>query len=73
MFIYDFGVDDQFLGFFVQCFSCVFDLTMVEPLTIKYSTDLFDDLAGPFESHYSASYMCEMCLLCKCKVFGNEI
>ena len=48
MFVCDFGVEDQFLGVIVQCFSCVLEFTAGEPLSVYDFPYLCDDLAGPF-------------------------
>ena len=39
---------------------------------MSYVPDLYDDLAGPFESCSSASCMCEICVLCMCEGFRND-
>ena len=73
MFICDFGIEDQFLGVIIQRFSCVLEFTTVEPLAVNECLDLCDELAGPFESPFFASYLSEILLLCTCKGFegGN--
>ena len=71
MFIYDFGFDYQFLGVIIQSFYCVLGFTAVEPLAINEFPDLCDDLDGPFVSHFFASYVSEIHLLCTCEGFGD--
>ena len=72
MFICDFCTEDKFLGIIFQGLFCVFSLTVVEPLSVNEFPDLCDELAGPFESCYFDSYMCERNLLCTCEGFRNE-
>ena len=67
VFVYDFGVDDQFLGVITHRLSCVLKFTAVEPLAVYEFTDLCDELAGPFESRFFASYVSEIRFLCTLK------
>ena len=46
---------------------------MVELLSVNEFPYLYDELTGPFESFYFASYICEISLLCMCEIFRNEI
>ena len=73
MFICDFGVEHQFLSIIVYPLSRVFEFSTVESLAVNEFPGLCDELAGPFESRSFASYMCEIFLLCTCKVIKNEI
>ena len=57
MFVYDFGGGYQFLGVIVQRLSCVIEFTTEEPLYVDKFPDLCDELAGPFESRFLASYV----------------
>ena len=57
MFVYDFGIGDHFLGVNFQRLSCVIEFTTEEPLYVDKFPDLCDELAGPFESRFFASYV----------------
>ena len=46
--------------------------TVVEPLAVNDFPDLCDELAGSFESHFFASCVSEIRLLCTCEGFGYE-
>ena len=61
-----------FLGIFVHHFPCVFEFTLIETLTVNEFPDFYDDLAGPSESCYFDSYMCEISLLCMYKGLRNK-
>ena len=72
MFACDFGVNDQIFGVIIQRFSRMLEFTVVEPLAVDEFPYFCDELAGPFESCFSASYVSEICLLCTCEGFRNE-
>ena len=61
MFIYYFGVEDQFLVFITQCFSCMIEFTAVELLSVNEFPDLCDELAGPFESRFLPMRVKDIC------------
>ena len=48
------------------------EFTTVDPLAANKFPDLCDELAGPFEFHFFASYVSEIHLLCKYEGFENE-
>ena len=48
VFVYNFGVEDKFLGVIVQRFSCMLDFDEVETLSIYEFPYLSDELTGPF-------------------------
>ena len=72
MFVCDFGVKGQFLSVIIQRFYLFFEFTTVEPLAVYEFPDLCDELSGLFESHFFASYVSEIHLLCTYKGFINE-
>ena len=52
VFIYDFDVEDHFLGVIIQSFLCVLEFTAVDPLAVNGFPDLDGGLAGSFESRF---------------------
>ena len=72
VFIYHFGLENQFLGVIIQRFSCVLEFTAVDPLDVNEFRDLCDELAGPIESRFFAYYVSEIRLLCTCEGFRND-
>ena len=72
LFIYDLGVEDQLLGVIIQRFSCVLEFTAVETVDVNEFPDFCDELSGPFECRFFASYVSEIRLLCICEGFWNE-
>ena len=72
VFICDVNVEDQLLGIIIQCFSCMFEFTVVYPLAVNEFPYFCDELAGSFESRSFASYMCEIFVLCTYEGFRNE-
>ena len=47
-FVCDLGVNDQPLGVIVQYFYLMLEFTAMDPLSVYESTDLCDELTGPF-------------------------
>ena len=47
------------------------EFTAVGPLVVNEFSDLCDELAGPFDSRFFASYVSEIRLLCMCEGFRN--
>ena len=60
MFIYDFGVEDQFLSVIIQHSYRVFNFTAVEPLDVDNFPDLCDESARTFEYRFFASDVSEI-------------
>ena len=72
IFVYDFGVKDQFIGVIIQLFSRVLEFVAVDPLAVDEFPYLCDELSGPFESRFFASDVSEIRLLCTYEGCRNE-
>ena len=72
LFFCDLDIKDQFLGVIAQHFYCMIYFTAVEPLAVDKFPYLCDELAGPFESRFFASYVNEIRLSCTCEGCGNK-
>ena len=72
MFVCDIDVKNQFLGVILQCFYGIIEFTAVKPLFVDEYPYLCDELTVSFYSHFFASNMSEILLLCMFKGCGND-